>query len=620
MKWLGVGLFLGLIPLVSLDHPPLAVGAPERTLLPEAGSTVAASAPVARFLPLDEITIDDLITYFADGTLTSVGLVRAYIERILEVNHVLHAVSEINPDALSIARILDAERIEGRLRGPLHGVPILVKDNIATLDKMNNTAGSYALVGATVTREATVVAKLRSAGAIILGKATMGEWAQCRSRKASSSHGWSAYGGQVYGAYYPQQDPSGSSSGSAVAVSVGLALASLGTETSGSIVNPSEKGNGVGIKPTLGLTSRSMVIPISLRQDTVGPMARTVKDAAYILSAISGQDKSDNWTSAQPFSHGSTPDYVKACDYFGLKGVRIGIPRNGIEYFLDEQTKPIMDDFERAIQVMNKAGALIVDRANFPAFDFPAFSRNASIVLDTDFVAGLAEYFSHLDYNPFGIHGLEDLATFTKSDPREEYPERDTYVWDRELSRNISSESSESFRAYQANLRMGLQDGVVGALDRYGCDVLVLPTFASFHLPAIAGLPIVTVPLGYYPADTPLVMNLKGTMVSVAPNIPFGISFVGRMWSEEKLISVAYAFEQRTMVRRQVKPLLSPTVELQNIVHGHDIVSQSSMGNATSQRGSQNVILGRAGTQIKSRLSSFRSWTLSLLNTIDMVS
>ncbi|MCJ1281534.1 hypothetical protein MMC26_000854 [Xylographa opegraphella] len=619
MKWLGVSLFLGLIPLVSLDLPLLAVGAPERPWLLDASSTVAGSAPSSHFLPLDEITIDDLIHYFADGTLTSVDLVRAYIERIFEVNHVLHAVGEINPDALSIARILDAERVQGHIRGPLHGVPILVKDNIATLDKLNNTAGSFALVGATVTREATVITKLRSAGAIILGKATMGEWAQCRSRKASSSHGWSAYGGQVYGAYYPQQDPSGSSSGSAVAVSVGLALASIGTETSGSIVNPSEKGNGVGIKPTLGLTSRSMVIPISLRQDTVGPMTRTVKDAAYVLSAIAGPDKFDNWTSAQPFRHGSTPDYVKACDFFGLKGVRIGIPRNGIDYFLDERTKPIMDDFENALQVMSNAGATIIDKANFPVFDFPAFSRNASIVLDTDFVAGLAEYFLHLDHNPFGIHSLEDLAAFTKGDPREEYPDRDTYVWDRELSRNISSGSSESFRAYEANLKMGLEEGVVGALDRYGCDVLVLPTFASFHLPAIAGLPIVTVPLGYYPADTPLVMNLKGTTVSVAPNIPFGISFVGRAWSEEKLISVAYAFEQRTMVRQRVKPLVSPKFELQNVAHVQGIRLESTLGNTTSRQGSQKTILHRARSQMMDRVLSLRSWTLSLLETIDIV-
>ncbi|MCJ1479410.1 hypothetical protein MMC13_008095 [Lambiella insularis] len=534
----------------------------------------------SKFTPLDEVTIDELNTYFKDGSLTSVELVRvswlfaiidwsltsqAYIERIFEINHVLHAVSEINPDALNIARTLDVERAEGRLRGPLHGIPILIKDNIATIDKMNNTAGSFALVGATITQEATVITKLRSAGAIILGKAAMGEWAQCRSRKASSSHGWSAYGGQVYGPFYPDQDPSGSSSGSAVAVSVGLALGSLGTETSGSIVLPCEKSNCVGIKPTVGLTSRSMVIPISARMDTVGPMTRTVKDAAYILSAISGQDRLDNWTYAQPHAKQSNPDYVKACTLRGLKNARIGIPRNGIEYFLDKNTRPIMDEFEKALQGMSEAGATIVDGANFPAFDFPAFSGNASIVLDTDFVAGLANYFSFLDRNPNSIHSLEDLASYTKSDPREQYPDRDTYVWDRELSRNITNEDSESHQAYQANLRMGLDEGVVGALERYSCDVLAMPTFASFHLPAIAGLPVVTVPLGYYPANTPLVMNSKGTMVTVAPTIPFGISFVGRAWSEEKLISIAYSFEQRTRVRRQVKPLVSPTIELQDV-------------------------------------------------------
>lgn len=478
------------------------------------------------------------------------------------------------------------------------------------------------MVGATVTREATVVTKLRSAGAIIMGKAAMGEWAQCRSRKASSSHGWSAYGRQVYGPYYPDQDPSGSSSGSAVAVSIGLALGSLGTETSGSIVLPCEKSNCVGIKPTLGLTSRSMVIPVSARQDTVGPMAKTVKDAAYILGAISGQDKLDNWTYAQPQSQQYAPDYVKACTLSGLRGVRIGIPRNGIDYFLEENTTPIMDDFEKALQLMSESGATIVDKANFPAFDLPAFARNASIVLDTDFVAGLADYFSFLDRNPNGIHSLQDLASYTKSDPREEYPDRDTYVWDRELSRNISNEALESYQAYQANLRMGLDDGVVGALDRYGCDVLAMPTFASFHLPAIAGLPIVTVPLGYYPLDTRLVMNLKGTMVSVAPTIPFGISFVGRAWSEEKLISIAYAFEQRTMVRRRVKPLVSPTIELHHIVREHS--TGRMFKNETSQLSFPERLFPKPlpmnpKSRLVEKLSlvlSYISWALRLFNLV----
>ncbi|KAI4101645.1 MAG: hypothetical protein L6R37_004831 [Teloschistes peruensis] len=506
-----------------------------------------ASPYTPTFPLLDDVSIEDLQALFGNGSLSSVNLVHAYIERIAEVNHLLRAVGEINPDALEIARALDVERSLGR-------------DNIATKDQMNNTAGSYALVGAKVSRESSIVTRLREAGAVILGKATMGEWAQCRSRKVSSSHGWSAYGGQVLGAYYPQQDPFGSSSGSAVAVSIGLALGSIGTETSGSIVNPAERSNVVGIKPTLGLTSRDMVIPISLRQDTVGPIGRTVKDAAYMLTAISGKDRFDNWTSVQPYD--TTPDYVKACNHLGLKGARVGIPRNGIDYYTDASHKPIMVAFEKAIQTVRDAGARVIEEANFSSFDPPAFGRNSSIVLDTDFVVGLADYLSLLSSNPNGVHNLQDVSRFTKSDQREEHPDRDTYVWDRQLSRNITSSSAESYAAYQANLLMGGEQGVVGALDRHKLDALVMPTFSSFYLPAIAGLPIVSVPLGFYPAQTPLTMDLKKRVVSSAPNIPFGIAFVGRRWSEEKLIALAYAFEQRTMIRRKMKPYIRPTFEL----------------------------------------------------------
>jgi len=469
----------------------------------------------------------------------------------------------------------------------------------------------------------------------------MGEWAQMRSRKSSSSAGWSAYGGQVLGAYYPQQDPGGSSSGSAVAPSVGLALGALGTETCGSIVLPAEKSNIVGIKPTLGLTSRSMVIPISLRQDTVGPMARTVKDAAYMLTAISGKDKHDNWTSAQPFDQG--PDYIKACNYSAFKGARLGVTRNGISHFLSSSTEPVMAAFEEAVGLITGAGAKVVEDADFEYFDPPAFHRNSSIVLDTDFVAGVSDYLSLLEENPNKVYNLRDLAHFTRNDPREEYPDRDVsitlqiakrcisetlvvlgkistllnntarrshflvckttelacirpvwgsralsasqlppclisagtvllssshanfgqnYVWDRELNLNITNESPESYDAYQANLRMAEEQGVVGTLDKYNLDALVMPTFASFQLPAIAGLPVITVPLGFYSADTALVMNPKGTTVSVAPNIPFGIAFIGRRWSEETLIALAYAFEQRTMTRQKMRPYINPTFEL----------------------------------------------------------
>ena len=268
-----------------------------------------------------------------------------------------------------------------------------------------------------------MITKLREAGAVVLGKATMGEWAQFRSRRESSSHGWSATGGQCLGAYYPRQDPSGSSSGSAVAASLGLASGALATETSGSIVLPAEKSNIVGIKPTLGLTSRSMVIPISMRQDSVGPVAQTVKDAAILLNAIVGKDTHDNWTSVQPFDH--VPDYVKACNSSAFKGARLGVPRNGIDYFLDNSTEPIMATFEAALGLIRNSGAKIVDKANFAQFDVPAISRNSSIVMGTDFVAGLSAYLETLKMNPNNIKTLADIKKFTEDDVREEYPDRD---------------------------------------------------------------------------------------------------------------------------------------------------------------------------------------------------
>lgn len=500
-----------------------------------------------------DASIDDLRLSQSLGQITSVDLVHAHLNRINEVDAFLHSIQEVNPDAILIAQQLDAERAAGHLRGPLHGIPILVKDNIATGDRMNNTAGSLALLGATVSREATVIRKLRQAGAIVLGKTTMGEWAQMRSMFGSSSHGWSPLGGQTSGPYHPQQDPSGSSSGSGVAVALGLSLAALATETSGSILLPAEKSNIVGIKPTLGLTSRDMIIPISLRQDTVGPHARSVKDAAYLLSAMAGKDVADNWTNAQPFD--SPPDYVKACRRSAFQGARIGVPRNGIDYYLDKSTAPIMDAFEKALRHMRGAGATVIDGADFPIFDPPAFNTNSDLVLDIDFAEGLASYLSQLTNNPNNIHSLEDLIDFTKTDPREEWPQRDIGVWERSLARNLTSSSSESYSAYESNRRMAEEDGIVGALDRYGLDALVMPTFASFRLPAIAGLPVITVPLGFFPAGTELARNSRGDLVNIAPGIPFGISFLGKKWSEETLIGLAYAFEQRTKVRERMKPV-----------------------------------------------------------------
>lgn len=285
------------------------------------------------FPRLIDVHTEDLQQGLQSGLFTSRDLVTAYTARIMQVNSTLNMVTELNPDAIAIAKQLDKERAAGKVRGPLHGLPYIIKGNIGTNDEMNTSAGSFALLGAKLPRDSTIAAKLRKAGAVILGKANLSQWANYRS--ANTSNGWSAYGGQTYGVYYPRQDPSGSSSGSGVSSAIGLALAALGTETDGSIVSPSENSALAAIKPTVGLTSRSLVIPISEHQDTIGPMARSLKDAAYLLQAIAGKDPNDNYTSAIP---GPLPDYVGACDFDGLRGARIGVPRNAVKAYRRKST------------------------------------------------------------------------------------------------------------------------------------------------------------------------------------------------------------------------------------------------------------------------------------------
>ncbi|MCJ1478029.1 hypothetical protein MMC13_006704 [Lambiella insularis] len=515
------------------------------------------------FPNLIDVTTEELATGLESGQFTSVDLVDAYVARINEVNSTLNVVTEINPDAISIAVELDAERANGTVRGPLHGIPILIKGNIGTLDKMNTTAGSFALLGATLPRDSGVAAKLRAAGAIILGKANLSQWANFRSD--NSSNGWSAYGGQCYGAYYYHQDPSGSSSGSAVGASIGLALAALGTETSGSILSPSEVNNLVGIKPTVGLTSRALVIPISQRQDTVGPMARTVKDAAYLLQAIAGKDPNDNYTSAIPFD--TLPDYVAACNFSGLAGKRIGIPRNVI--YKEKEDAPVLAAFEAAIGTIRKAGATVIDNLNITAYALDQyFNGNASIiVLEADFVSDLpGEYLSKLVRNPKNVHDLEEVRNFTQHFEQEDYPSRDTGVWDAALALGFNNTDPRFWDAYQINLVTGGTQGILGLLANYSLDALILPTDFAPGLPALVGTPAVTVPMGFYPSNTTILMNSRGTLVATGPNIPFGISFIGTAFSEASLISYAYAFEQRTMVRNKVQPFIVPNTELSDIV------------------------------------------------------
>jgi amidase len=472
-------------------------------------------------------------------------------------------VTELNPDAMHIAQVLDEERACGTLRGPLHGLPILIKNNIATADAMNNTAGSYALLGATVPRDATVAAKLRSAGAILLGKANLSQWANYRSN--NSSNGWSAQGGQTYGAYYPMQDPSGSSSGSAVSASLGLAFGTLGTETDGSIISPSELNNVVGIKPTVGLTSRALVIPISERQDSVGPIARSVKDAAYILQAIAGPDPADNYTSAIPWAknatHYTVPDYVGACQFDALRGKRIGVPRNAIGDRTNS-TAALYDAFEAALLVMKAAGATIVDNTNYTAYAAYLESDAENTVLAGDFKPNLAAYLAQLTHNPNNVHTLADVTAFTQHDPREQYPFRDTQIFTSSLALNFSNTSPQFYAAYTKDLYLGGPGGLLGALSTYDLDAVVVPSAYASGISAIIGGPVVTVPLGSWPNGTAVQMNGRGDLVARAPGVPFGIAFAGAKWSEEGLVGVAYGFEQRWMGRERVRPYISAKTEL----------------------------------------------------------
>jgi amidase len=436
---------------------------------------------------------------------------------------------------------------------------------------MNNTAGSWALVGAKVPRDATVAAKLRKAGAILLGKTNLSQWANYRS--SNSSNGWSAQTGQTYGAYYPGQDPSGSSSGSGVSASLGLAFGTLGSETDGSIISPSELNNVVGIKPTVGLTSRALVIPISEHQDTVGPMARTVKDAAYILQAIAGPDSYDNYTSAIPWASNSTnataPDYVAACQLNALAGKRIGVPRNAIPGpGRTVASRYQYAAFQSALDVLRSAGATIVENTNYTAYAQYAASNAEGIVLDGDFAPNLAHYLEQLTYNPNNVHSLEDIRNFTQHFPQEDYPDRDTADFDSSIaqSQNFSNTSPQFWAAYQSDLYLGGEGGLLGALASYSLDAVVVPSAYASGISAIIGGPVVTVPLGALPANTTVITNQRGDLNATAPNIPFGLAFAGSLWSEEALIGFAYAFEQRTMVRGRVVPYLVPGIEIENVV------------------------------------------------------
>ncbi len=525
------------------------------TLLAGAGSprVEAATAPPDPQVPAgDERTIAELQADLTAGTLTSRGLVEASLARIALLDHAglaLRHVLETNPGALARADAADTERRSGRVRGPLHGIPILVKDNIATVDRMETTAGSLGLVGARPPADAGLVTRLREAGAIILGKTNLSEWANFRSPHASS--GWSARGGQGRNPYALDRTPSGSSSGSAGAVAAAYCAGAIGSETDGSIVSPSSCCSLVGLKPTVGLVSRSAIIPISASQDTAGPIARTVRDVAILLGVIAGPDPRDPATSA---SAGHThSDYTVFLRPDALKGARIGVPRERLFGY-----NPAVDRLAAdALETMKRSGAVIVDPANLAHVG--EYDESELTVLFYELKDGLNAYLAGLGPGAgAGPKTLADLIAFNEKERAREMP-----YFGQELFLTAQAKGSLKDAAYRTalarNHRLARTLGIDATMTRYRLDALVAPTTNPPNLtdlvngdpggggscatpPAVAGYPHITVPMGY----------VRG--------LPVGLSFFGRAWSEPALLGLAYAYEQATKWRRP--PQFLPTARL----------------------------------------------------------
>lgn len=489
----------------------------------------------------------ELQSAMAAGRLTSKSITGKYLERIDSLNHrgpALRHVIETSPDALKIAEQLDKERLAIGPRGPLHGIPVLVKDNIDTADRMTTTAGSLALEGHIAAKDAFLIARLRAAGAVILGKANLSEWANFRSSHSSS--GWSARGGQARNPYALDRNPSGSSSGSAGAVSANLCAVAIGTETDGSIVSPCSCCGVVGIKPTVGLISRGGIIPISSTQDTAGPIARTVADAAALLGAMVGVDPADDATKASSGKAGS--DYTKYLKADGLKGAKIGLLRAG---GFQPNVHPIL---ESAIVAMKSAGATVIDPVEVKTLE--QFGDDEYQLLLYEFKTTLNDYLGGLGANA-KIRNLDDLIAFNDKHADREMPFFGQEIF-LEARKKNGLDSPEYQQARDKVRTLSREQGLYAALDAHGLDALVALTNGPAHLTdlvngdrgtggtsslcAAAGSPSITVPAG----------EVFG--------LPVGISFMGRAFAEGTLIRLAYAFEQITRARKE--PRFLPTVEL----------------------------------------------------------
>ena len=518
--------------------------APEGADLPTGASATAASRVTGNEpFELHEATVDSLQEGMQSGKYTARRITELYLARIEALNHQgpeLRAIIETNPDALTIADRLDAERRAGTVRGALHGIPVALKDNIDTHDRMTTTAGSLALEGSIPAQDSFIAAKLREAGAILIAKANMSEWAYWRGVNASS--GWSGRGGQGRNPYALDRTTCGSSSGSGAATAANLAALTVGTETGGSIIFPSSILGVVGVKPTVGLWSRSGIIPISHSQDSAGPMTRTVRDAAILLSAACGVDPRDAATSASQGKFHA--DYTLFLDAAGLKGARLGVVRN-----IPGFDARVLKVFARAIDDMKAAGAVIVDPANLPNMDAGSvFQELPLVVLNYEFKANINKYFQSLGPNA-PVKSLAELIAFNEKNRTREMP----YFGQERL---IESEATAGLddprylKALATVQRMTRTNGIDALMAKHTLDAIVAPTAGPAWLidhirgdrfdggdsagtAAIAGYPDITVPMG------------------LVAGLPVGVSFFGRAWSEPTLFRIAYAYEQATK-RRQV--------------------------------------------------------------------
>ncbi|MCP9493668.1 MAG: amidase [Pyrinomonadaceae bacterium MAG19_C2-C3] len=501
-------------------------------------SNLSQSASMSSNFELEEATIADLQSGIANGKYTARSIVEQYLARIAAVDKGsagLNSVIELNPDAISIADTLDRDARAGRVRGVLHGIPVLLKDNIDTHDKMTTTAGSLALEGSIPSRDAFIVEGLRRAGCVIIGKTNLSEWANFRSTRSSS--GWSGRGGQTHNPYALDRNPCGSSSGSGVSVAANLCSVAVGTETDGSIVCPSSANGIVGIKPTVGLVSRSGIIPISHTQDTAGAMTRTVTDAAILLGAMTGVDARDAATRASRSK--SHTDYTRFLDAQGLRGARIGVLRKSFGFNMD--VDKLMED---SIDAMKRAGAIIIDPVAIETAG--KFGDSELEVLLYEFKDGLNKYLATLEGNT-RVKTLKDIIAFNERERAREMP-----YFGQELFLRAEAKGDLRSREYKLalakNRRLSRTLGIDATMTKHKLDAIVAPTGSpawttdlingdhfsggSSTPAAVAGYPNINVPAGF------------------VFGLPVGISFFGRAYSEPVLIKLAYSYEQATKHRR----------------------------------------------------------------------